>query len=556
MNRKTISLFLLLSLFSCTSTPFADYEVPTLPEEVIGKSLKTLTLAMERHDLEGMLAAYAPDFRTPGHDPGLWEPRSDSNGIRTSFWRTSGKKADLDAKGVRDGWKRYLSSFLTITRAEAKPRIMNVVETDAACTYYLDIRGVDDTGAFRNDRLWVRFWLRQDAEEWRIVAQQMMEGDSTRGKRTAFREIARENGTAYPHTPSPMFGPKEMERQNFPLVVRGDSGLAAADYDGDGWVDLYYCDGMRNALMRNRGDGTFEDVTKKAGLELPQKISRSAIFADFDNDADMDLFVTYEQFPCRFFENVGGGKFQDRTEHAGLGYEGFPTSLSVVDYDNDGLLDLYVAVYGDFYSEFPTIKTKNGDPNRLFRNVGGLRFEDVTDFTGVGDNGWTLACTWGDYDNDGDPDLFVCNDFGQNSLFRNEGGTFTDMTYLSGVAVDGFGMSVSFGDYDNDGDMDVYLSGMYSNAGQWIFNKKELLPVPDFVDHIRQNVFGMLDYMTDGNRLLRNEGNGKFTEVAKKAGVDYGQFAWASPWFDFDNDGFLDLYCNNGFWTGPDTDDL
>ena len=192
----------------------------------------------------------------------------------------------------------------------------------------------------------------------------------------------------------------------------------------------------------------------------------------------------------------------------------------------------------------------------LYRNLGGLRFQDVTKKTGVGDRGWTLASAWADYDEDGDMDLFVCNDFGENTLFRNERGWFSNVTHLSGVAVDGFGMSVTWGDYDNDGDLDVYLAGMYSDAGQWIFQRDELLPVPNFIRGIRDRVLGMLDYMTDGNRLLRNEGNGSFTEVAKQCGVDYGQFAWCSPWIDFDNDGDLDIYSVNGFWTGPDTDDL
>ena len=124
------------------------------------------------------------------------------------------------------------------------------------------------------------------------------------------------------------------------------------------------------------------------------------------------------------------------------------------------------------------------------------------------------------------------------------------------MTVDGFGMSATFADYDNDGDLDIYIAGMYSEAGQWLFDKKEMLPVPRWVDHIRKHVLGMLDSMTDGNRLLRNNGDGTFTEIAKQSGVDHGQFSWCSPFLDFDNDGHLDIYTVNGFWSGADTKDL
>ncbi len=544
---------LLLGLAGCP-WPLKGYEVPILPEEVALKTTERITAGLQSRDLDLVLSAYAQDFLAPGYDPGRWVRATVSPGLETRRWSPGGEKQDLDRAGVRDLWAKYLAGFRAIGRVEQKPRVMEMREPESRCTLLLSVMGFDPDGRFRHDRLQIRYTVRSDSGPWVVTDQRILEGDAALGTRTLLRDVARDNGTAYPHHPSPEFGPKDMKGNSFPLVVRGDSGVAAADYDGDGWVDLYYCDGLRNALLRNRGDGTFEDATERAGLGGPQKTSRSALFADLDNDGDLDLFVVYEQDPCRLYENLGNGTFRDRTEAAGVGYVGFPTSAAAADFDNDGLLDLYVGCYGDHSNRYPELRSKNGDPNVLFRNAGGLRFRDVTAALGVGDRGWTLAVAWGDVDGDGDPDLFVCNDFGSNTLYRNDGGRFTDVTGPSGVAVDGFGMSASFGDFDNDGDLDVYLAGMYSNAGQWIFKREELLPGP-FLVKFRDQVLPLLDTMTDGNRLLRNEGDGRFTDVARPAGVDYGQFAWGSPWVDLDNDGRLDLYGCNGYWTGQSAED-
>jgi hypothetical protein len=546
---------LLLLLVSGCAWPLKGYEVPILPEEVALMTADRITAGILRRDLDQILSAYSDDFHSVAYDAGRWVKAGSSPGLETRRWTTSMATRELDKAGIRVEWEKYLSGFRAIGRVEQKARVMETRQTEPACTLYLVVMGVDLDGRFRSDRFWIRYTLSNETGPWLVTDQKILEGDAALGDRSRFRDIARDNGTAYPHSPTAEFGPKQMAGNSFPLVVRGDSGVAVADFDGDGWVDIYYCDGVRNALLRNRGDGTFEDVTEKAGLGGPQAVSRSAIFADFDNDGRLDLFVTYEAAPCRLYKNLGNGTFRDVTEQAGVGYVGFPTSVAVADYDNDGLLDIYIGCYGDHTNRYPELKSKNGDPNILFRNLGGMRFRDVTSETGTGDRGWTLGVAWGDYNGDGRPDLFVCNDFGTNTLFRNEGGgRFTDVTEEAGVALEGFGMSCAFGDYNNDGTLDLYLAGMFSNAGQWIFKNDDLLPGP-YLKDVRKKVLGLLDTMTGGNRLFRNDGNGRFTEVARKAGVEYGQFAWCSPWADFDNDGHLDLYCCNGYWTGPSPED-
>ncbi len=534
--------------------PFKGYEVAILPEEVALQTIQRIAGGLEEKDLDEIVSAYARDFLARGHDPGTWEAGRPASGVEVRRWIPSGLRDDLDRAGVRAWWERYLAGFRSVARVEAKPRAMRMGGTESDCTVAFEIRGLDADGRFRVDRLWIRFTIRSGSGPWVIADQGVVSGESARGTRSRFRDLARQAGAAYPHHAAPDFGARQMEDNSFPLVVRGDAGLAAADFDGDGWTDLYFCDGARNALLRNRGDGTFDDVTDRAGLGGPQKPSRSALFADLDNDGDLDLFVTYDGAPCRLYENRGDGAFRERGAEAGLDFRGHVTSVAAADYDGDGLLDLYLGCYGDHTNRYPELKSKNGDPNALFRNLGGLRFRDATAEQGVGDRGWTLAVAWGDVDGDGDPDLLVANDFGSNTLYRNDGGRFADATAGSGVDADGFWMSAAFGDFDNDGDLDLYLAGMYSNAGQWIFKREELLP-GDLLRGVRERVLGTLDAMTDGNKLLRNDGGGRFTDVGRAAGVDYGQFAWGSPWLDFDNDGVLDLYGCNGYWSGSDPED-
>jgi hypothetical protein len=544
----------LLLLVACPEMPFRNYEVPTLPEEPVLKAVHAIAAGLERADVERIAGAYAPDFRQTAYDPGRWAADRDSRGLAIMRWEKTGVAAPIDRAGMREEWKRYLSGYRLIPRAEIKPRDLHVKESPTTATFMLDVHGVDTKGRFRNDRLYLRLTLREDQGTWVITGQEIVEGDCAVGASRRFRDVAREAGVAYPHLPGQTRREQKVD-EGFVFVARGDSGVAAADYDNDGCVDLYFSDGTRNALFRNRGDGTFDDATKAAGLEAPQNTGRSAIFFDADNDGDVDLFVAYDYEPCRFYENRGDGTFR-LAENTGTEIVGLPTSLSAVDYDGDGLLDLYVGVYGNYYQVYPEIMSKNGDPNVLFKNLGGLKFKDVAREAGVDDRGWTLAVGWFDFDDDGDPDLLVCNDFGANALYRNDGrGRFKDITRGSGVAIPTFGMGVSFGDYDGDGDLDVYLAGMYSNAGQWIFKRTELLPIPIF-QGIRQKVLGTFDVLTDGNRLLRNDGRGQFTDVAKDARVDYGQFAWCSPFVDVDNDGWQDLYSCNGYWSGPESDDL
>jgi len=321
------------------------------------------------------------------------------------------------------------------------------------------------------------------------------------------------------------------------------SGAAFLDYNNDGHLDIYLLNGSRmpgfqpekpptNVLYRNNGDGTFTDVTAIAGVG-DTSYSFGCAIADYDNDGDQDIYVT-NFGPNILYRNNGDGTFTDVTEEAGVGDTLWGTSATFVDYDNDGFLDLYVCNYVDWSvekdkkcyhrgirsycdpAEYP------GVPDVLYHNNGDGTFTDVTKSAGVfipWGKGLGVVC--GDYDNDGDQDIYVANDGVQNCLFRNNGdGTFTEVGLFSGV---GFnengkaeaGMGTDFGDYNNDGFLDII-----------VFN-----------------------FSLETCTLYRNNGDGTFTDVTILAGLAEPTFktlGFGTNFFDYDNDGYQDIVVANG----------
>ncbi len=298
-----------------------------------------------------------------------------------------------------------------------------------------------------------------------------------------------------------------------------------------------------------------------------------ALFVDLDNDGDLDLFLGRFTGANLLYRNDGDGTFTDVSAGTDLGKH-FVVVATAGDYDNDGDLDLYLGRYLDPRINLPTtlFYTRNSEGNSLLRNDGGLRFTDVTAEAGVRDGGLSLGVTWGDYDEDGDVDLYVANDFGRNALLRNEGdGTFSDVAAESDAVDFGFGMSASFGDVDNDGDLDLYVSNVHSGQRwygqattlyQYLINSIKLGTIREDLPIYRE-IFSYTgadwaaygDSFVKGNSLLLNDG-GRFTDVAEKAGVNPFGWYWGSTFFDYDNDGRLDIYAANGWITGKTHDDL
>lgn len=348
------------------------------------------------------------------------------------------------------------------------------------------------------------------------------------------------------------------------IDLYGLNGLAVGDYDGDGWDDFFVCQpgGLPGRLFRNKGDGSFEDVTKAAGL-LMLDATASALFGDYDNDGDRDLFVV-SVAGVLLFDNDGAGRFK-RSARARFDVapedQGALTMAALADYDRDGYLDLYVCVYSRaatsmakyLHQPTPYFDANNGPPNHLFRNNGDGTFSDVTRKTGLDVNNtrWSFAASWCDYDRDGDPDLYVANDFGRNNLYRNNGdGTFTDVAARAGVEDIGPGMSVAWGDIDRDGWPDLYVANIWSAAGQRIMRS------PEFQAAAPAQAREWMRRYARGNSLFRNRGNGTFEEPAAQQDAANGGWAWGSDFVDPDNDGWEDLLVLNGHVTNERKDDL
>ena len=336
----------------------------------------------------------------------------------------------------------------------------------------------------------------------------------------------------------------------------GYHGLAIRDVDGDNLEDIYLCQpgGLPNLLFQQQPDGKLRDISKTAGVDWLDN-STGALLVDLDNDGDADLALATQQ-AFLLMENDGSGKFSLRSRYSNIGLGYSPTAA---DYDLDGDLDLLVLRYGgdgtevgDFPTPHPFHNARNGGANVFLENKGGFQFVDVTDAKGLGVENFrfSFAASWEDYDNDGDPDLYIANDFGPNSLFRNDDGKFIDASAESGTQDWGFGMSAAWADYDRDGNMDLYVSSMFSGAGS------QVIPQSDFNLAMPEETRRKYLKMVRGNSLLRNVGQGRFLDVTNPSAEGFGGWAWGAKFADFNNDGWQDLYVANGYISQPDKDDL
>jgi len=334
----------------------------------------------------------------------------------------------------------------------------------------------------------------------------------------------------------------------------GMQGLAVGDLDGDGLDDLYVAQpgGLPNRVYLRRADGTAEDVTQKSRAGVLEN-TRGVLIADWDGDGDEDLLLALGA-GLLTMRNDGKCVFGDyqlyKADSPGDIY-----SLSAADPDGDGDLDVYACRYATngvlFSVPTPYHDADNGNTNLYFRNDG-ERFTEAADEVGFGSNNhkFSLASVWEDFDQDGDLDLFVANDFGRDNLFRNTDGHFEDVAGEVGADDVSAGMGASVADYDLDGDPDLYITNMFSSAGQ------RIVPQEKFMDGENPEIHVFYDRHARGNTLLANRGDGTFEDVTERSGVAVGGWGWGACFVDLNNDGFEDLYSPDGFLTNEKPQDL
>ena len=355
-----------------------------------------------------------------------------------------------------------------------------------------------------------------------------------------FTDVTDNAGIKFKHVSSP-------EKKY--IVESMSGGVALFDYDNDGYLDIYFVNSLtvdlvkskktRSVLYHNNGDGTFSDVTDKAGVG-DIGWGMGVAVGDYNNDGFDDIYVTCLG-PNHLLRNNGNGTFTDVTQKAGVGDPRWSTGAAFVDYDNDGKLDIFVSNYVDFdvnnlpeFGKGRTCQFKGipvqcgprglkGAGDTLYHNNGDGTFTDVSKKAGVSDPDgyYGLGVIASDFDGDGLVDIFVANDSTPNFLYHNNGdGTFKDIGFSSGTAVNENGseqgsMGVTLGDYDHDGRLDLFIT----------------------------------NFDDDYNTLYHNDGKGSFTDVsyaAKVAAVSLPYVGWGAWFFDYDNDGWVDLLVVNG----------
>lgn len=332
----------------------------------------------------------------------------------------------------------------------------------------------------------------------------------------------------------------------------GGSGVAAEDIDNDGDVDILLLGGAGNALYLGDGKGKFTDVTEAAGLSWKRADGtagevRQPIVADFDNDGWQDILVTYVDDDHRLYRNLGNAKFEDVTAKSNLGGRGLIGGpATAIDFDEDGLLDLYIGYFGDYLrGELPTLSRRNSNalPDKLFRNKGDFVFEDVSAGSGVENTGWAQSIGHLDFDGDGREDLICGNDFGVNAWYRNLGnGKFEDVSSKIGTDKPSYTMNVGITDLNRDRRPDVYISNIVT------MDKDEKYILPDTKTRMKFNPAKMANMrVVEANDMWVSLADGSYEQsTAVGRGMQSTGWAWDADFFDFDNDGDDDLYVVNG----------
>jgi FG-GAP-like repeat/FG-GAP repeat len=559
-------IFLYVPAFAQTSAPSPAsvdakrLEVSEELSESLANDLLELSVITKGRDLE-KTAQYFPEELSASPFPSKPDAiKPEVKWIASHGWiaastATAGGK--IKASDFLAQWGTFLDHFSEIEDARFKVKVANFDDSAQAIigaevpTALPGASGHARIAFFvigrdgENHREWARGVVEADLtyaanKHWQFQTFKLTSFDSLLATTDIFSEVSDPAGVA---VTVPAFGSKGND--NF--VYRG---AAAADFNSDGFIDLFVCGLDRKHLYLNDHHGGFRDASQEAGLEfVPPCVGVVAL--DYDNDGDEDVFLT-NVGPQMLLQNQWkqGGKvaFKDVSEEAHVGREAVGFSATVGDVNGDGLPDVYVTSYNYYGKVVPNswFDATNGTANLLFINRGDGTFSEEAHKWGVDDRRWSYAAEFLDVNSDGKLDLYVVNDFGEKALYINKGDHFEDEAAKRGVLDPGNGMGVSFGDYNNDGLLDLHVTNMSSTAGNRILTR--LFPKST----VKENV---LKKLAAGNSLYQNLGNGQYNDVTADVGGLSAGWAWGGGFVDFDNDGWSDLYTPNGFISGKSMKD-
>ncbi len=442
-------------------------------------------------------------------------------------------------------WTAFLSGFSEVEDVRFKVTDSKFLEKAAGSFADSQIKfflvGRDEAG----NRSWVkgsgRLHAQQEGEGWEISLLVFEQMEFLKAEVELFSEMSLPAGLS---VSLPSYG----SAGNDSFVYHG---AAAGDINGDGFIDVVATGISNNFVYLNQGNGTFRDRAWEVGFPATPHDVTAPLLVDYDNDGDLDLFLsavgTQMLFKNELMEK-GELSFLDVSLETGVAVPALGFGATAGDVNRDGWPDLYVTSYNRYGRVMPNSwhQATNGTPNLLFINQKDGTFRESAKSWGVADGRWSYAAQFVDLNHDGRQDLYVVNDFGENALYMNLGTRFEDRARSSGTLDPGNGMGVSFGDYNNDGQLDLYVTNMSSTAGNRILGR--LFPESSRDDSV-------LRKLASGNSLLRGESDGTFTDVTQQMGPFQAGWAWGGVFIDFDNDGWEDLYSPNGFISGESMKD-